>query len=122
MVKLYYNHKEILKKALFKLIAEFNRYNLSIFRVATHAMKRKIAPLIMKKWPVKYPLSPLMIVVQGVRLLRECESKGDPTGALRRGGSRGRPRKANTWHGNHQGGKRGHFIFSGLPKKKNIYF
>jgi hypothetical protein len=30
----------------------------------------------------------LLIGAEGVRLLRECESKGDPTGAKHRGGSR----------------------------------
>jgi hypothetical protein len=29
----------------------------------------------------------LLIGAEGVRLLRECESKGDPTGAKHRGGS-----------------------------------
>ena len=38
-----------------------------------------------------------LMFAEGVRLLREKCVKGDPTGAVRRGGSRDHPRKANTF-------------------------
>ena len=38
-----------------------------------------------------------LMFAEGERLLREKCVKGDPTGAVRRGGSRDHPRKANTF-------------------------